>query len=257
MLDEILTATRARVAGLDTGDLRDRVESRGLGPARSFEKALSGPGLAIIAEVKRRSPSRGALAPGLDPMAQAARYEAGGASAVSVLTEPSYFAGSLSDLEMVAQASSIPVLRKDFVVAAAQIWESVLAGADAVLLIVAALSDAELADLLTEAGEAGLDALVEVHTASEADRAVAAGARIVGVNNRDLATFEVDLRTAEDLAPRISGVPVRVAESGVHSPADAGRMAAAGYSAVLVGEALVTAPDPGALVAGLRTAGTP
>ena len=254
MLDDILTATRERVAELDAGALRRRVAAQEQRPARSLEAALAAPGLGIIAEVKRRSPSRGVLAPDLDPVDQAARYEAGGASAVSVLTEPGYFAGSLADLEAVSASSSIPVLRKDFIITSAQIWESALAGADAVLLIVAALSDEALVGLLAEAGEAGLEVLVEVHTRPEAERAVAAGARIVGVNNRDLATFAVDLRTAEDLAPGIAGVPVRVAESGVHSAADAGRMAAAGYSAVLVGEALVKAADPEALVAELRSA---
>ncbi len=221
---------------------------------RSLAAALAAPGLTVIAEVKRRSPSAGELAPDLDPAGQAAAYQRGGAGAVSVLTEPDFFSGSLDDLAAVREEVTIPVLRKDFIVDAAQIWESRSAGADAVLLIVAVLSDAELSQFIEVAADAGLDALVEVHSPLEASRAEAAGARIVGVNNRDLATFAVDLATAERLAPLISGIPIRVAESGISGAADARRMADAGYQAVLVGEALVRANDPAALVAGMRAA---
>ncbi len=250
MLDDILTATRARIAKLDGAALQGRAGE--LPPARSLAAALAGPGLSVIAEVKRRSPSRGELAAALDPSRQVVAYEEGGAAAISVLTEPSFFAGSLDDLATVRKRVSIPVLRKDFILESSQVWESRVAGADALLLIVAALTDAELGHLLAVTAEAGLEALVEVHTAGEAERAIAAGARIVGVNNRDLTTFAVDLATAELLAPAVASAPVRVAESGIFVAADAARMAAAGYQAVLVGEALVKAVDPAALVGELR-----
>ncbi|NNC91160.1 MAG: indole-3-glycerol phosphate synthase TrpC [Acidimicrobiia bacterium] len=254
MLDDIIAATRRRVRTLDQAALRhlalDRAPRRA---PRSFESALTRPGVNVIAEVKRRSPSRGALAPDLDPVTQAAAYAAGGAAAISVLTEPEFFSGSLEDLEAVTRSVEIPVLRKDFIIDVAQVWESKLAGADALLLIVAALEDDLLARLLQETEDAGLEALVEVHTGEEADRATSAGARIVGVNNRDLATFTVDLATAESLAGRVGAAAARVAESGIHTGADAARMSAAGYTAVLVGEALVRADDPAALVAELRS----
>jgi indole-3-glycerol phosphate synthase len=250
MLDEILTATRARIAGLDGSALRDQAGD--LPAAQSLEVALAGPGLSVIAEVKRRSPSRGELAADLDPVRQVGAYEQGGAAAISVLTEPDFFSGSLTDLAVVKERVTIPVLRKDFILEASQVWESRVAGADALLLIVAALTDVELAHLLEVTATAGLEALVEVHTAGEARRAVAAGGRIIGVNNRDLATFNVDLATAETLAAAVAAAPVRVAESGILEATDAARMAAAGYQAVLVGEALVKAADPAALLRELR-----
>ncbi|MBT8217197.1 MAG: indole-3-glycerol phosphate synthase TrpC [Acidimicrobiia bacterium] len=252
MLDDIVSATRARVGALDAGALRSAVADAGVRPTRSLETGLAEPGLSVIAEVKRRSPSRGELAAGIDPAGQAQAYEAGGAAAISVLTEPDFFAGSLQDLAAVRASVDIPVLRKDFMVSPAQVWESALGGADVILLIVAILGDDELAELLAEASSAGLDALVEVHTREEAERALAAGARIVGVNNRDLTTFEVDLAAAEKLAPVVAAAPHRIAESGIFSAADAGRMAEAGYDGVLVGEALVRAADPAKLVAELR-----
>jgi len=253
MLDDIIAATRMRVPDLDPCALRAR--ARQLPPARSLAAALAAPGLSVIAEVKRQSPSRGVLAPGLDPVGQVGEYAQGGAAAISVLTEPEFFAGSLADLAAVREAVQVPVLRKDFVIDAAQIWESRVAGADAVLLIVAALTDAELRRFIEETTLAGLEALVEVHTDAEAERALAAGAGIVGVNNRDLTSFTVDLATAESLASAVADAPVRVAESGIFTAADAGRMAEAGYQAVLVGEALVTAEDPAALVTELQEAG--
>lgn len=209
------------------------------------------PGLSVIAEVKRRSPSKGDLALGLDPATQAELYSAGGAAAVSVLTEPAFFGGSNDDLVAVREACPLPVLRKDFTVSAAQVWEARAIGADAVLLIVAALTDDELLRFLGEAADAGLAALVEVHTGAEAERALAAGATLIGVNNRDLATFTVDLGTAERVAPLLDGV-VRVAESGIGDPQDAARMARAGYDAVLVGESLVRSEDPAGLIGRLR-----
>ncbi len=255
MLDDILGSVRSRLPAVVAGEERLRREAAARAPAADFAGALTDPGLAVIAEIKRRSPSAGTLAPDLDPAGQARRYETGGAAAISVLTEPDHFAGSLGDLQAVKAAVELPVLRKDFTLHPAQVWEARAAGADAVLLIVAILDDGDLALLLKTAAAAGLAALVEVHTAAEAERAVAAGASIVGVNNRDLTTFAVDLATAEQVAPLLDGVPVRVAESGVSDPAGAARMAAAGYHAVLVGEALVRAGDPAGMVAALREAG--
>ena len=252
MLDKILAATKKRIDRLDITELRARSEAAA--PTRAFAAALSGPGLAVIAEVKRRSPSRGELAPDLDPVAQAQAYATGGAAAVSVLTDEEFFGGSLADLTAVSAEVGLPVLRKDFVLDPGQIWESRAYGADAVLLIVAAVSDAVLRDLLAEAAEAGLEALVEVHTEAELARALAAGAVLIGVNNRDLSNFEVDLTVAERLGPQLTGKAVTVAESGITGPDQAAAMATAGYDAVLVGEALVRAEDPAELVASLRGA---
>jgi indole-3-glycerol phosphate synthase len=179
-------------------------------------------------------------------------YAAGGAAAVSVLTDAEFFGGSLADLEAVRGEVGLPVLRKDFILDSRQIWESRAAGADAVLLIVAALSDESLAELLTVGAEAGLEALVEVHDETEVERALTAGALMVGVNNRDLATFEVNLAVAERLAPMLVGRAVTVAESGIGRAEHAVKMAVAGYDAILVGEALVRAEDPAGLVAELR-----
>lgn len=255
MLDAIVSSVRARLGTVVSrmDELRDEAERAG--PVRGFAGALRASGLSVIAEVKRRSPSRGPISEDLDPAALAAEYQAGGAAAVSVLTEPDYFGGSVADLVAVRRAVAVPVLRKDFLVHPAQIWESRALGADAVLLIVAALDDDELAGMLTTAAEAGVDALVEVHSDSEVDRASRAGAGIVGVNNRDLATFDVDLATAERLRGRLSTGVVAVAESGVLDVESATRMARAGYDAVLVGEAAVRAADRRGFVRSLREAG--
>ncbi len=255
MLDPILASVRARLPEVVAAEDELQALAAARPPARDAAAALTGPGLAVIAEVKRQSPSAGSLAPELDPAAQAARYAAGGAAAVSVLTESDHFGGSLGDLRAVRGAVDLPVLRKDFTLHPAQVWEAAAAGADLVLLIAAVLDDGELAALIETADAAGLAALVEVHTADEARRARAADARMVGVNNRDLATFAVDLATAEGLAPLLDGVPVRIAESGIGDADGAARMAAAGYDAVLVGEALVRAADPARLVAEMRAAG--
>lgn len=246
MLDAIINSTRARLARHGV------VEGEPGPPPRGFADALARSGLQVIAEIKRRSPSAGDLAPGLDPVSQATAYEAGGAAAISVLTEPEYFGGSLDDLRRVRAAVSIPVLRKDFIVDRRQVAESRSAGADALLLIVAALDQALLKELIAEAETVGIEALVEAHDEDEAQRAVAAGARIVGVNNRDLRTFRTDLAVAERIAPTLPEDLVLVAESGVSGELGAARMSAAGYDAILVGEALVTASDPAALVARLR-----
>jgi len=210
------------------------------GGGRAVPGAAPSGGLAVIAEVKRASPSRGPLAPGLDAAAQARAYADGGAAAVSILTEPSRFAGSLDDLRDAARAVDLPLLRKDFLVDPCQVREAASCGAAAVLLIVAALDDAALAGMLSECAACGLDALVECHDDAEVRRAVGAGARIVGINNRDLSTLEVDLGTVERLAQLVTGEALLVAESGVRTPRDAARMHRAGAHAVLVGEALVT-----------------
>jgi indole-3-glycerol phosphate synthase len=253
MLDRIVTATRDRVADLRSrrAAVMERAEMV-LDPP-SFEEALSGPGLHVVAEIKRRSPSRGDLSMTLDPAEQALTYQRGGAAALSVLTEPQFFAGHPDDLVSARDATGLPILRKDFVVESIQVWESRALGASAVLLIVAALTPNELEGLLSDADRAGLAAVVEVHDATEVTTAFECGARIVGVNNRDLTTFEVSLRTAEDLAPLLEPALIRVAESGIATKSDARRMAAAGYEAILVGEALVISPDPAALIAELRS----
>ncbi|MDP9452167.1 MAG: indole-3-glycerol phosphate synthase TrpC [Actinomycetota bacterium] len=245
-LDRIVAAHRVAAADdhRPLGPLR--AAALAAPPPRPFAAALAAAGpLAVIAEIKRRSPSRGDLAPDLVPAELAARYEAGGATALSVLTDAEFFAGSPSDLAEARAACLLPVLRKDFTVGPRDVLDARAMGADAVLLIVAALEDAELAALLALAGEVGLDALVEVHDEAEVERALAAGATLVGVNQRDLTTFAVDRARAGALAPRLAGVEVRVAESGITGPDDVGALAQAGYHAVLVGEWLVTSDDPG------------
>ena len=245
MLEPILADARRRgdEAGAQAAHLRTL--ARAAPSARGFAARLGAAGNSVVAEIKRRSPSRGPLAPGLDAAAQARRYETGGAAAISVLTEPDHFDGSLDDLIEVVAATDLPVLRKDFLFDPAQVWESRAAGADAVLLIVALLGPQPLASMIETAGEAALDALVEVHDESEAEMALSAGARLIGVNNRDLSTFAVDPGVSERLSGTVKqpGV-VAVAESGVSDPDGAKRMWALGYDAILVGEALVTAADP-------------
>jgi indole-3-glycerol phosphate synthase len=251
VLDEILATKRDEVERLRPRAAALEAAAAAAPAPRDFAGALRRPGgtLAVIAEIKRRSPSKGALTPDLDPAATAARYAAGGAAALSVLTDGPFFDGSLADLAAARAACPLPVLRKDFTLDPVQVYEARAAGADAVLLIVAALpDDSLLADLVALAGELRLAALVEADDEAGVDRAVGAGATIVGVTNRDLRTFGEDLSTAERLAGRIPPAVVAVAESAIRTPADAGRMAAAGFSAILIGEALVRAPDPEAAV---------
>ncbi|MFO7547655.1 MAG: indole-3-glycerol phosphate synthase TrpC [Acidimicrobiia bacterium] len=252
MLERIVAHTLQRIEPVIAGEAEWRARARKAAPARDFAGALSSGVPAVIAEVKRRSPSRGPLAPDLDPSNLARAYARGGAAAISVLTEPEFFDGSDDDMVAIRRVVSLPVLRKDFTLHPAQVWEARAIGADAVLLIAAVLGDGELGHLVETAEEAGVAALVEIHDEPEAERALAAGARVVGVNNRDLATFAVDLATAERLAPILGGVDVRVAESGIFTQADAQRMVDAGYHAVLVGESLVRAADPAGAVAALR-----
>lgn len=255
-LDRLLDAAHARVRRArerePLADLRSR--ARASGEPRSLRGALTEPGVAVIAEIKRASPSAGALAPHLDARRQGLAYVGGGAAAVSVLTEPDRFAGSLDDLRAVA-ALDVPTLRKDFTVDPYQVWEAREAGAAAVLLIVAALDDRDLARLSETSHEAGLDVLVEVHDAAELERAAAIDPAIVGVNARDLRTFEVDQDAFVRLRPRIPADVLAVAESGIRDAEDVRRAAAEGADAVLVGESLVTAADPRAAVEALVRAG--
>jgi len=250
-LDRILAVHRTR-AEEDGRPVEGLAEAARRTPEpRPFRQALGRDGMAVIAELKRRSPSRGDLAIDLDPAAVAVAYAAGGATCLSVLTDARFFGGSAADLAAARRAVELPVLRKDFTVSAADVCDARMMGADAVLLIVAALADAELVRLRALAAELGLAALVEVHDEVELDRAVDAGADLVGVNQRDLFTFEVDRHRAERLAPRIPAEVVRVAESGVGDASDVARLAGAGFDAVLVGEALVRAPDREAAVRSL------
>ena len=256
MLEQILQNARLRAQALQPHLIDLRVAATSVPPGPDFAAALAEPGLQVIAEIKRKSPSAGLIAAGLDPAEQAMRYAAGGAAAISVVTEPDFFGGSLGDLQAVCNAVDLPVLRKDFIVDETQMYEAKAAGADAVLLIVAALDEHSLGNLLTVAAELEIDALVEAHDGAELEVANRSGATIVGVNNLDLRTFRTELNTAESLAPSIAA-STKVAESGVSSAAAAARMAAAGFDAILVGEALVRSPDPAALVAELRAAGQP
>jgi indole-3-glycerol phosphate synthase len=252
-LDKILAAHR-QTAHEDGRDLDQLVaEAERCVPTRGFKAALrAGPGTSVIAEVKRRSPSKGPLAPDLVPGVLAKAYAAAGASCLSVLTDQEFFGGSADDLAEARAAVDLPVLRKDFTVCAADVCAARLMGADAVLLIVGALSAGEVAEFLALARRLGLDALVEVHDQAEADIAVAAGADLIGVNQRDLVTFEVDTARAVRVVASLPDGVVRVAESGIRSHDDVRRLAGAGFDAILVGEALVTAPDPGAALAALR-----
>lgn len=222
--------------------------------ARRFSTSLREPGIRIIAECKRRSPSRGVLRQSYDPVAIARGYEAAGAAAISVLTEPTFFDGSLEHLRQVRAAVSLPVLRKDFIVTPYQILEAAASGADAVLLIVAALDDPTLQALERTAREYGVDTLVEVHDGPELERALTVGVGVVGVNSRNLRTLEVTQGILDDLAPAIPGTVVAVAESGLKTPADLQRLRHARYDAFLIGERFVTADDPGAALAELKHA---
>ena len=245
-LDDILRAHRARAAADDRPleVLLDR--ARRAGRVRDFAAALRAPGLSVIAEVKRRSPSKGALAPDLVAGLLAKTYASGGAAALSVLTDEDHFGGSATDLVEARSSVDLPVLRKDFTVDARDVAHARFIGADAVLLIVAALDDAELRDFHDLATELGLAALVEAHDEAEVERAVAVGASIVGVNQRDLVTFRVDTDRAVRVAATIPDGVVKVAESGIRGPGDVERLREAGYDAILVGEHLVTSRDPAA-----------
>ncbi len=251
VLDDILVGVRAdlaeRQALVPLEQLKAEAANRR--PARDGVAALRGDdGVKVIAEVKRSSPSKGALAVIADPAALAADYESGGASVISVLTEQRRFGGTLADLDAVRAAVEIPVLRKDFVVSSYQLWEARARGADLVLLIVAALEQEALVSLIERCESLGMTPLVEVHDWTEAERAGLAGARVIGVNARDLRTLEIDRSIFARVVPAIPDGVVRVAESGVRGPHDLIEYARAGADAVLVGESLVTGRDPRAAV---------
>jgi indole-3-glycerol phosphate synthase len=248
ILDDIVTARRGDVAQakreMPLSALR--AAPRYAAPRRGFAAALRATAPAVIAEVKKASPSKGVIRADFDPLAIARAYAANGAAAISVLTEERHFQGSPSYLEAIHDAVALPLLRKDFLFDAYQLSEARAWGADAVLLIVAMLDGAQLGELHAAASELGLDVLVEAHTAEEVERAAAAGAALIGVNNRNLQTFVTTLATAEELRPLIPGGALGVAESGIETAADVDRLRRAGYTAFLVGESLMRAPDPGA-----------
>jgi indole-3-glycerol phosphate synthase len=257
ILDEILAHKRVEV-----GAAKQRVppqslarRAASLGPTRSFRRALLGTGPRVIAELKRRSPSKGEIRPDFDAVAIARAYQAGGAAALSVLTDERFFGGSLAVLEAVRAASSLPLLRKDFVIDSYQIDEARVAGADAVLLIVAALTPRTLSRLDEHARDLDLDVLVEVHDEAELEVAKTIGADLIGINNRDLKSFATDLAVTERLAKLVPEGVLIVAESGISEPADVERLARAGAPAFLVGESLMREPDPG--LALRRLLGTP
>ncbi len=253
ILEEILAARRRQL-----DEVRARVPLDGVQRAaekrtdrRNFAAALAGPGLRVIAELKRASPSRGLLCPRYRRREIARGFESAGASALSVLTEERFFLGSLDDLKEVRESVRLPVLRKDFILDTYQVFESVAGGADALLLIVRTLSDKALRELVELCDRLRVAALVEVHCEKELKRAVSAGARIIGVNNRDLKTLEVDSQTSIRLRAKIPSKCLAVSESGVRNRADLQRLAEAGFNAVLIGERLMTAPNPAKALAEL------
>ncbi|HET8971220.1 MAG TPA: indole-3-glycerol phosphate synthase TrpC [Candidatus Nanopelagicales bacterium] len=257
VLDEILDGVREDLAARQERTSLDELKAmsdKAL-PVRDFDAVLRRDGVSVIAEVKRSSPSKGVLAAIVDPAALAVAYEDGGAHCISVLTEQRRFGGSLADLAAVRAAVDLPVLRKDFVLTSYQLWEARAYGADVVLLIVAALEQPALVSLVERAASLGLTALVEVHDADEVARAVDAGARVIGVNARNLRTLEVDRGTFARLAALIPEGIIRVAESGVRGPHDLLAYASDGADAVLVGEALVRGTDPRLAVQDLVAAG--
>ncbi|MCU0636705.1 MAG: indole-3-glycerol phosphate synthase TrpC [Gemmatimonadaceae bacterium] len=225
-----------------------RARAGTLPPPPDLVAALRRSTVQVIAEVKRASPSKGAIAPGIAADAQAVRYVTGGAAAISVLTEPSRFGGSLDDLEAVTRAVDVPAIRKDFIVAPVQLWEARCAGAAGALLIARALAPALLADLIGEAGAAGITPVVEIRTSDELRRAVHAGATVIGVNNRDLETLVIDPGTADALIPAIPSRCIAIAESGMQRREDVARYARVGADAVLVGSMVSAAADPSAAV---------
>jgi indole-3-glycerol phosphate synthase len=258
VLDEILAGVREDVAARQQQVPLERIRDLAAAavPPLDAYTLLRKPGVGVIAEVKRSSPSRGALAEIPDPAELAREYADGGARCISVLTESRWFGGSLEDFDAVRAAVGVPLLRKDFVVSSYQVHEARAHGADLVLLIVAALEQNALVGLLERVESLGMTALVEVHTEDEADRALAAGARVIGVNARNLRTLEVDRSVFERIAPGLPNMVVKIAESGVRGPHDLIRYASAGADAVLVGEGLVTQKSPRDAVAELVTAGS-
>lgn len=256
LLETIVAATRHATEVRARTTPLDRLERQATRPpqGQAFRDALrASPAPRVIAECKRRSPSRGILRRDYDAPAHAAAYARAGAAAISVLTEPTFFDGSLEHLAQVRAAVAIPLLRKDFIVTEYQLVEAVVCGADAVLLIVGALDDRELRALSARAAGLGLATLVEVHDAVELARAVEVGADVIGVNSRNLRTLTVDRDVLEEVAEAIPAGTTAVAESGIRTADDIARLSRRGYSAFLVGERLITEPDPGAALRALRT----
>jgi indole-3-glycerol phosphate synthase len=259
ILDTILATKREEVAAARRAVSFDELDARAAaaGPPRPFRSALARPPGAevrVLAEIKRASPSAGPIRAGADPAVIAASYARAGAAAISVLTDRSYFDGDLAFLARVRERVALPLLRKDFLIDPYQVAEARVAGADAILLIVAALSPAQLAELLAAAAKYRLDALVEVHTPREAEIALAAGTTLLGVNHRDLKTFQIDMSLTSAVAPMLPPDVVLVAESGIRTAADVALLGAVGAHAVLVGEHLMRAPDPAEALLALRRA---
>jgi len=251
VLDRILAHKRRELAAERLNVPLELLEKARPTRRRGFRAALESRQPAVISEIKRASPSAGLIAPNFDPAVTAQGYERAGAAALSVLTDSRFFKGSLAHLAAARAATSLPLLRKDFTIDPYHVLQASAGGADCVLLIVAALADAELRELLAAAAEVHLDALVEVHDSGELDRALDAGATIVGVNNRNLKTMEVSLRTSLDLARRIPGGILRISESGIRTPDDVLRLRDAGYHGFLIGEGLMRHSDPGSALADL------
>jgi indole-3-glycerol phosphate synthase len=252
ILHQIVETKRGEVEALRRSftELRDRAEHAP--PARDFVGSLAGgDAVSVIAEIKRRSPGAGAIRPDLDPLLFGPAYESGGATALSVLTDEQYFGGSLEDLASVRGLVEIPVLRKDFVIDEAQVYEARGAGADAILLIVRILDDERLRSLRTLAEELGMSVLVEAHDGAEVERGLAAGAGLLGINNRNLRTFEARIDVTLSLVDRVPSSVVLVSESGIHTAADVCRVGEKGVDAVLVGESLLRQENPGAAVTAL------
>ncbi|HSG47336.1 MAG TPA: indole-3-glycerol phosphate synthase TrpC [Longimicrobiales bacterium] len=251
ILRAIVATKREEVAALRPRSRELEAAAGAAEPPRDFRRALEAGSVAVIAEVKRRSPGAGEIRPGLDPGALALEYQEAGAAALSVLTDARYFGGSLDDLGAARRASALPALRKDFTLDPLQVLEARAAGADAILLIARILEDEPLRELRVLAESLGMTALVEVHTPRELDRALAAGAEVVGVNNRDLATFRTDLAVTESLLEALPTTGVLVSESGIRTGEDVARLGRAGVHAVLVGESILREAVPGARVRAL------
>ncbi len=245
ILDEICEQKRGEVdkakSSVSLSEIEDRIEEAD--PARDFRSAIRHGGVSLIAEVKRASPSKGVLMEDMDPATLGSVYEHSGAAAISVLTDEQFFKGSLADLVSVRRAVAVPCLRKEFIIDPYQIYESRAAGADAILLIVRILSDVELKEFLHLAGTLGMACLVETHDAAEIERALNADAGIIGINNRDLSTFDVDLDRTLEIKKMVPGGKILVSESGIHTREDVRRLDNGGIDAILVGEALVTSDD--------------
>ena len=256
ILDRIVSETRQRLSAAppDRVALEAAIDGMQRTPVDAAAR-LSAPGPHIIAEVKRRSPSAGTIREEVDPVATAETYAQAGASAISILTEPNHFGGSLADLSSVAAKVDVPCLRKDFIISDLQLLEARAAGASMALLIVAALSNQELEVLIASCRALGLLALVETHTHEEIERAVDAGAPLIGVNSRDLRDFSIDIARAERLRSAIPNGTLAVAESGIHTPDDLGRLSAAGYDIFLVGTSLMSSEDPAATLSALLSRG--